>query len=51
MPVLDANLLVVLISGDPRRLSVFQQVTRWLDEDASLHAPLLAQTASLTSLK
>lgn len=43
MPVLDANLLVVLISGDPRRLSVLQQITQWLDEDTSLHAPLLAQ--------
>lgn len=43
MPVLDANLLVVLVSGDPRRLPVLQQITQWLDEDASLHAPLLAQ--------
>ncbi len=43
MPVLDANLLVVLISGDPRRQSVLQQITRWLDEDASLHTPFLAQ--------
>jgi predicted nucleic acid-binding protein len=43
MPVLDANLLVVLISGDPRRRSVLQQLTQWLDENASLHAPLLAQ--------
>jgi predicted nucleic acid-binding protein len=34
---------VVLVSGDPRRLPVLQQVTRWLDEGASLHTPLLAQ--------
>jgi predicted nucleic acid-binding protein len=43
MPVLDANLLVVLVSGDPRRRSVLQQITRWLDEGVSLHTPLLAQ--------
>jgi len=43
MVVLDANLLVVLVSGDPRRLSVLQQITRWLDEGTDLHAPLLAQ--------
>jgi hypothetical protein len=43
MVVLDANLLGVLVSGDSRRLSVLQQITRWLDEGADLHAPLLAQ--------
>ena len=43
MPVLDANLLVVLVSGDSRRLSVLQQIIRWLDEGASLHTPFLAQ--------
>jgi predicted nucleic acid-binding protein len=43
MPVLDASLLVVLVSGDPRRLSVLQQITRWLDDGVSLHTPLLAQ--------
>jgi predicted nucleic acid-binding protein len=43
MPVLDANLLVVLVSGDPRRLSVQQQITQWLDDGVLLHTPLLAQ--------
>jgi predicted nucleic acid-binding protein len=43
MPVLDANLLVVLVSGDPRRPSVLRQITSWLDEGTTLHAPFLAQ--------
>jgi predicted nucleic acid-binding protein len=43
MPVVDANLLVVLISGDPRRTLVLQQISDWLDDDVELHAPFLAQ--------
>ena len=43
MPVLDANLLVVLVSGDPRRPQVFRQFSQWLDGNMSLHAPLLAK--------
>ena len=43
MPVLDANLLVVLVSGDPRRVRVLEQITRWLEEGVPLHAPMLAQ--------
>ena len=42
MPVVDANVLVVMVSGDSRRQLVLKQITRWLDEDAELHAPLLA---------
>lgn len=43
MPVLDSNLLVVLVSGDPRRSLVLQQFTSWLDDNVELHAPILAQ--------
>jgi predicted nucleic acid-binding protein len=43
MPVVDANLLVVLVSGDPRRTVVLQQISDWLDDHVELHAPFLAQ--------
>ncbi len=43
MPVLDANLLVVLVSGDPRRTLVLRQIGKWLDDNVELHAPFLAQ--------
>ena len=43
MPVLDSNLLVILVSGDPRRPRVLQQLTSWLDDNIELHAPALAQ--------
>ena len=43
MPVVDANLLVVLVSGDLRRTLVLQQISDWLDDHVELHAPFLAQ--------
>jgi predicted nucleic acid-binding protein len=43
MPLLDANLLVVLVSGDPRRILVLRQISEWLDDRVELHAPFLAQ--------
>jgi hypothetical protein len=43
MPVLDSNLPVVLVSGDPRRSLVLQQLMTWLDNDIELQAPILAQ--------
>lgn len=43
MPVVDANLLVILVSGDPRRNLVLRQICDWLDENVELHAPFLAQ--------
>ncbi len=43
MIVADANLLVVLVSGDPRGNRVLQQFTDWLDNDVEIHAPVLAQ--------
>lgn len=43
MPVVDASLLVALVSGDSRRTLVLQQISDWLDHDVELHAPFLAQ--------
>ena len=43
MPVLDANLLVVLVTGDLRRTRVLHQIGEWLDEGVELHAPVLTQ--------
>ena len=43
MVVVDANLLVVLVSGDPRRTLVLRKIGEWLDDDIQLHAPFLAQ--------
>ncbi|PYS49253.1 MAG: nucleic acid-binding protein [Acidobacteria bacterium] len=43
MVVADANLLVVLVSGDPRGNLVLQSFTYWLDNDIEVHAPTLAQ--------
>lgn len=43
MPVVDANLLVTLVSGDPRRTLVLQHLSDWLDTRVEIHAPFLAQ--------
>lgn len=43
MLVVDANLLVVLVSGDPRRTLALRQISDWLDDHIELHAPFLAQ--------
>lgn len=43
MVVADANLLVALVSGDPRGNQVFQHFTDWLDRNIEIHAPALAQ--------
>lgn len=39
--VLDANLPIVLVSGDPRREQVWPQITQWLHQNTPLHAPHL----------
>jgi predicted nucleic acid-binding protein len=43
MVVVDANLLVALVSGDPRGNKVLQHFTDWLSRDVEIHAPVLAQ--------
>jgi predicted nucleic acid-binding protein len=42
MVVVDANLFVALVSGDPRGGQVLQQFIQWIDHDVELHAPTLA---------
>ena len=43
MIVLDANLLVALVSGDTRGDQVLEQFMDWLYRDVRLHAPILAK--------
>jgi len=42
MVVVDANLLVALVSGDHRGGRVLQQFIAWIDDGVELHAPVLA---------
>ena len=39
--VLDANLVVVLVSGDPRRPIAERLLRGWIDAGEDLHAPEL----------
>jgi predicted nucleic acid-binding protein len=41
--VVDANLLVALVSGDPRGGRVLQQFHDWLGQGVDLHAPDLVR--------
>lgn len=50
MIVADANLLVVLVSGDPRGNQVLQHFKDWLDSDVEIHAPALAQYEIVNAL-
>ncbi len=44
MPVVvDANLLVALISGDPRSEAVSRLLETWIESGIDLHAPALAR--------
>lgn len=43
MIIVDANLLVALVSGDPRGSKVLQHFTGWLNFNIEIHAPTLAQ--------
>jgi hypothetical protein len=44
MPViLDSNLLVALVSGDPRGSLVSQAILDWVNQGIELHAPELAR--------
>ncbi len=50
MVVVDANLLVALVSGDPRGGRVLQQLIEWIDHDVELHAPTLAHYEIVNAL-
>ena len=41
--VLDANVLVALVTGDPRGNQVLQKLMDWVSQDVSLHMPALAK--------
>jgi predicted nucleic acid-binding protein len=41
--IVDANLLVALVSGDPRGSQVMRQFLDWLDRRVEIHAPELAR--------
>ena len=44
MPIiLDSNLLVALVSGDPRGNQVSQSLLSWIDQGIDLHAPELTK--------
>ncbi|HYX71522.1 MAG TPA: type II toxin-antitoxin system VapC family toxin [Nitrososphaera sp.] len=50
MVVVDANLLVALVSGDPRGNKVLQHFTDWLSHNVEIHAPTLAQYETANAL-
>jgi predicted nucleic acid-binding protein len=50
MVVVDANLLVALVRGDPRGNSVLQHFTNWLSGNVELHAPILARYETANAL-
>jgi predicted nucleic acid-binding protein len=37
--VIDSNLLIVLVTGDPRGEKVSAQFTNWIEQNIPLHAP------------
>lgn len=48
--VVDANLLVVIVSGDPRRERVVEQFVVWLEQYVELDAPSLSQYEAINAL-
>src|SRR5215210_5790096 len=50
MVVVDANLLVALVSGDPRGNKVLQHFTGWLSHNVEIHAPVLARYETANAL-
>ncbi len=50
MIIVDANLLVALVSGDSRGNKVLQHFTDWLSDNVEIHAPALAQYETANAL-
>jgi predicted nucleic acid-binding protein len=50
MVVVDANLLVALVSGDPRGNKVLQHFTSWLSHNVEIHAPALVRYETANAL-
>ena len=49
MVVVDANLFVALVSGDPRGTQVQEQFLKWVNDGIELHAPALARYEGVAS--
>ncbi len=50
MVIVDANLLVALVSGDSRGKVVLQHFTDWLTRNVEIHAPFLARYETANAL-
>ena len=48
--VIDANLLVTMVSGDDRGARVFEQIATWIYAGVELHAPNLAEYEVINAL-
>ena len=48
--IVDANLLVALVTQHPQRQTVYQQFERWASQDAALHTPDLAYSEVTNAL-
>ncbi|KAM3115520.1 type II toxin-antitoxin system VapC family toxin [Phormidesmis sp. 146-33] len=48
--IIDANLLVALVTQHPQRQIVYQQFERWVDQNTALHAPDLAYSEVTNAL-
>ncbi|MEB3338291.1 MAG: type II toxin-antitoxin system VapC family toxin [Leptolyngbyaceae bacterium] len=48
--IVDANLLVALVTHHPQRQAVYQQFEHWADQDVKLHAPDLAYSEVTNAL-
>jgi len=48
--VVDANLLIALVTQHPQRQAVYQQFEQWADQDAILHTPDLAYSEVTNAL-
>jgi predicted nucleic acid-binding protein len=48
--IIDANLLVALVTQHPQRPAVYQQFERWTEQNTALHAPDLAYSEVTNAL-
>lgn len=48
--VVDSNILVVFINGDPRRAQALRQLQTWRSQGIEIHAPILAYYEIASSL-
>src|ERR1044072_8292558 len=48
--IVDSNLLVALVSGDPRGNRVSQAILEWVSQGVDLHAPELARYEFVNAL-